>query len=240
MTENDTTQSRETERNEREHTSRFRLALAPGKILIIGTMGSGKTTLAGRLARDTGFLSESIDACRIRYGDGTTAGEELAWDQFLKACRSQESVILEFSGCGPHVEEVRDNLRSSGMRVSILWLAIPLESCIARSLQREQDVPYPYLWVPVEDAVPAFDYALSIAWEKVWCRVPGFQVMKFAFPGTAPASEISAVTRNVFMALHNGNACSGIGREGGRKRSRRTRKHASAGQRKRVGQRDGS
>ena len=60
-----------------------RLVIGPQKILLIGTLGSGKTTLAELLARDTGFPYASIDVCRIRYGDGTVSGEDSALDHFL-------------------------------------------------------------------------------------------------------------------------------------------------------------
>ena len=51
--------------------------------------------------------------CRIHYGDGTPSGEERAWENFLAICRKPAPGILEFSGMGPHVEDVRDNLLCS-------------------------------------------------------------------------------------------------------------------------------
>ena len=72
--------------------------IQPGKILIVGTMGSGKTMVAERLARETGSRYASIDACRVRYGDGTLAGEDAAWDHFLAACAAPTPAVLEFSG----------------------------------------------------------------------------------------------------------------------------------------------
>ena len=89
-----------------------RLVISPRKILLIGTMGSGKTTLAEYLARDTGFPYASIDACRIRYSNSTVEGEDSAWDHFLELCSRPAPEILEFSGGGPHVDEVRKNLLS--------------------------------------------------------------------------------------------------------------------------------
>ena len=64
-------------------------------------MGSGKTTLAEYLARDTGFPYASIDECRIRYDDNTVSGEDCAWDHFLEICAKPSPAVLEFSGCGP-------------------------------------------------------------------------------------------------------------------------------------------
>ncbi len=39
------------------------------KILIIGTLGTGKTTVALDLAKKTGYPYASIDKCRIQYSD---------------------------------------------------------------------------------------------------------------------------------------------------------------------------
>ena len=117
------------------------LEIKPQKILIIGTLGSGKTTVAQRLARDTGFPYASIDSCRIRYGDGTVEGEERAWENFLAICRKPAPGILEFCGMGPHVVEVRDNLLCSTVPVSVIWLVLPLDTCIARASQRQKKIP---------------------------------------------------------------------------------------------------
>ena len=78
--------------------SKEKLTIKPQKILIIGTLGSGKTTIAELLAQDTGFPYASIDDCRIRYGDGTISGEERAGDHFLALCSASTPGILEFSG----------------------------------------------------------------------------------------------------------------------------------------------
>jgi AAA+ superfamily predicted ATPase len=72
------------------------LEIKPRKILLIGTLGSNKTTIAQQLARDTGFPYESIDECRICHGDGTVDGEERAWEHFLAECRKPAPGILEF------------------------------------------------------------------------------------------------------------------------------------------------
>lgn len=92
---------------------------SPRKILFIGTLGSGKTTLAEYLARDTGFPYASIDACRVRYSNSTVEGEDAAWDHFLEICGRPVPAILEFSGRGPRVDEVRD---------ALYWPAIPSQT----------------------------------------------------------------------------------------------------------------
>jgi len=55
---------------------------------------------------------------------------------------------------GPHAEEVRENLLGSGIPVSVIWLVLPLETCIARAEQRQKKIPSPFPWAPLEDSVP--------------------------------------------------------------------------------------
>jgi hypothetical protein len=175
-----------------------RLVISPKKILIIGTMGSGKTTVAQHLARDAGFMFVSIDACRIRYGDGTVSGEDSAWDHFLALCQKPSPAILEFSGCGPHVDEVRDALLRSRIPVTVIWLVLPLGACTIRAMQRKKNIPAPYLWAPIIDAVPAIHDAVEYSWERTWSREPSFQALRQEFSGTTSIARMySAVIRKI-------------------------------------------
>jgi hypothetical protein len=179
-----------------------RLVISPKKILIIGTLGSGKTTLAEYLARDTGFPYASIDECRIRYGDGTVSGEDCAWDHFLEICGSSSPGILEFSGGGPHVDEVRKNLLSSKIPVSVIWLVLPLDTCINRALQRQKNIHAPFLWGPIEYSVPAIHDSIEFAWDNVWSREPGFQVTRQEFRSTTSVGDMySVIKRDLFNVM---------------------------------------
>ena len=176
-----------------------RLVIPLRKILLIGTLGSVKTTLAEYLAQVTGFPYASIDACRIRYEDNTIAGEDCAWDHFLEICGRPTPGILEFSGMGPHVDEVRDALRGSGIPVTIIWLLLPLDVCITRAMQRKKSVPAPYQWAPIENAVPAIHDAIEYSWERTWCREEGFHAVRQEFRETASVAEIySGIKRDLF------------------------------------------
>ncbi len=177
--------------------SKEKLTMKPRKILIIGTLGSGKTILAELLARDTGFPYASIDTCRIRYGDGTVFGEERAWDHFLALCREPAPGILEFSGMGPRVEEVRNNLLCSQIPVSVIWLVLPLDTCIARASQREKKIPAPYQWAPVAYSVPLIHEGISFAWDTIWSREPRFRVTRREFSETTSVPEMYAAIREI-------------------------------------------
>ena len=179
-----------------------RLVISPRKILVIGTLGSGKTTLAEYLARGTGFPYASIDECRIRYGDGTVSGEDCAWDHFLKICGGSSPGILEFSGGGPHVDEVRKNLFCSKIPVSVIWLVLPLDTCISRALQRQKNIPAPFLWEPIEYSVPAIHDSIEFAWDSVWSREPGFHATRQEFRSTTSIGDMySVIKRDLFKVM---------------------------------------
>jgi hypothetical protein len=174
-----------------------RLVIAPQKILLIGTLGSGKTTLAKLLSRDTGFSYASIDESRIRFGDGTMSGEERARDHFLEACSRPAPGILEFSGVGPHAEDVRNALIDSTMPVSMIWLVLPLDTCITRALQRQKNIPAPYPWGPVESSVPAIHASIEFLWDTIWSREPGFHATRQEFLSTTSVAEMYSLIRKI-------------------------------------------
>jgi hypothetical protein len=175
--------------------------MKPQKILIIGTLGSGKTTLAELLARDTGFPYASIDGCRIRYGDGTVSGEERAWNHFLALCRKSTPGILEFSGMGPHVEEVRDNLLCSKIPVSVIWLVLPPDTCIARTSQRQKKIPAPFRWAPVAYSVPLIHDGIECAWDTLWSREAHFHATRQEFSATTSVPEMYSAIREIWCML---------------------------------------
>jgi len=169
------------------------------KILIIGTLGSGKTTVAQQLAQDTGFPYASIDNCRIRYGDGTIEGEERAWEHFLAICRTSTPGILEFCGMGPHVEEVRDDFLCSTIPVSIIWLVLPPGTCIARASERQKKIPSPFPWAPVGFSVPIIHDGIEFAWDSIWSREPHFHATRQEFPKTASVDEMYSAIRKICL-----------------------------------------
>jgi hypothetical protein len=175
--------------------------IAPKKILLIGTLGSGKTTLAELLSRDTGFPYASIDECRIRFGDGTMSGEERARDHFLQDCSRPAPGILEFSGVGPHADDVRNALIDSAMPVLVIWLVLPLDTCITRAMQRQKNIPAPYPWGPVESSVPALHASIEFLWDAVWSREPGFHATKQEFQSTTSVDEMYAVIRKSVLDI---------------------------------------
>jgi len=166
------------------------MAIGKMKILIIGTLGAGKTTLARTLSGETGFPYISIDGCRIRYSDGTIDGEETAWRYFLKACSDPSPAILEFSGMGPYACLVRDALLSSKMPVAIIWIDFPHDLCIERASKREIIIPAPYIWAPIDYSVPAIYSGIEVAWEEIWSVEPLFHARRMTLSRDALSIEV--------------------------------------------------
>lgn len=173
-----------------EYGSQTQLVIGKMKILIIGTLGAGKTTLARALSHEIGHPYTSIDDCRIGYSDGTIDGEETAWGYFLKACSDPSPAILEFSGMGPYASLVRDALLSSKSSVAIIWIGFPHDLCIERATKQEIIIPAPYVWAPIDYSVPAIQSGIEFAWEEMWTKEPSFHAMRMAFSHDALSNEV--------------------------------------------------
>ncbi len=184
-----------------ESESQKQLVIGKMKILIIGTLGAGKTTLARALSDETGHLYTSIDGCRITYSDGTIVGEETAWDYFLEACSDPSPAILEFSGMGPYACLVRDALLSSKLPVAIIWIDVPHDLCIERATKREKIIPAPYVWAPIDYSVPAIHSGIEIAWEEVWSVEPSFHARRMTFSHDALSSEVYARVESYLLDI---------------------------------------
>lgn len=77
------------------------------KILIIGNIGSGKSTLGKKIQEITGFEFIQIDELREKFLNNSVSGEYYSLFQFLKNAESNQNVILEFTGVGCHKFAIR-------------------------------------------------------------------------------------------------------------------------------------
>ena len=127
------------------------------KILIIGNIGSGKTTIATRLKKKLSSLYISIDNLRKKYGDGSFEKEYLAWSQFLKYCEHtsematnsrQKTIILEFTGAGCHKHSVKQALIKSKETTLVILIKTTIDTCISRLSMKNFDIPYPWNYIP--------------------------------------------------------------------------------------------
>lgn len=72
------------------------------KILIIGNIGSGKTTLGKKIQELTGYKFVQIDELREKYLNNSVSGEYYSLHKFIKEIEDYENLILEFTGVGCH------------------------------------------------------------------------------------------------------------------------------------------
>lgn len=172
----------------------IKLALTPSrekgpKILMIGTLGAGKTTFAEYVSKRMGIPYIGIDDCRRQVGDGTFEGEYRAWARFIDVCSAPEASILEFTGGGPHAYAVQSALVQSGMPVYVIWLDPTLDICIQRASGRTQDVPAPYIWGDISKSTPQIRKGVERAWMKEWMMASNFHLLRMEMKSEKTLAE---------------------------------------------------
>jgi hypothetical protein len=133
------------------------------KLLVIGNVAAGKSTVCSALQRLLPWPPHSIDACRRTYSDGSPSGELRAWANFLEHAAHPGPAILECTGLGPHVALLRLALLRSGCRVAAAWVRTPLDTCMRRAEARHVNVPYPSFDVPPARVAADLDSRLQEA-----------------------------------------------------------------------------
>lgn len=114
------------------------------KILILGNIASGKSTITQKLKpilQD--FEVIAIDDFRIQYGDGSMEAEENSKQIFFDAIVEHKNQIIEIMGTGDTGMQVFDKLSMFKERSVAIILQTPLEVCMERLKNREWKVPYP-------------------------------------------------------------------------------------------------
>jgi predicted kinase len=120
--------------------------------IIIGFIGSGKTTFARKLEKETGAVRFTKDEWMVRLF-GTTPPKEkfeeydnkmasLATDMALKCLKAGIDVIIDE---GFWVKEQRDEIREKVKKVGaipkVYYLEVPFEFMKARTLKRSENPP---------------------------------------------------------------------------------------------------
>jgi len=113
------------------------------KILIIGNIASGKTTLGMKISEMLDIPLIEIDKIREKYLiHGKVSEEYLCLYHFLRHAESNESVILEFTGVGCHKYAVRRALELSGHKVLVI---VCRTNNLSINLQRLKSKNYSYV-----------------------------------------------------------------------------------------------
>lgn len=143
-------------------------------IYIFGNLNSGKTTLSQQIQRRLPeFPYLSLDEYRIRFGDGTEQGEQLACEYFLAAVKQQENAIVEFTGYGQTANLLTNQLdRKTG--ISICCTRDIEQSINSIDDEKYSETPYPssYKKLQAVDEAIIFlkDKVMPTALETHWQR----------------------------------------------------------------------
>lgn len=128
--------------------------------LIIGNIGSGKTSIGGALAGKLDSMLIDIDGLRTEYSNGRFSGEFKAWSHFLEIvenAQSNDKLVFEFTGTGKNAWFVREAMKLSMARNKSRWLCVylqcPREVCMQRVSEKTYEVPIPYTFNDVKSSV---------------------------------------------------------------------------------------
>ena len=122
----------------------IKFELKNAKIFIIGAKCTGKTTIAKLLVDLFEFNFISIDEYRIKFSDGTIAGENLAYQRFISDANNyanEKPCIIECTGLSYHFEELETK------SCFVIYLECSAISAKFREIERSetyQAIPFPY------------------------------------------------------------------------------------------------
>lgn len=170
------------------------------KIIIIGNVCSGKTTLAKIIQKEFEWNFYSIDSLRNQYSDGTIAGDYCAYEKFLRHLQAEPPCILEFSGASIHKHTIRTAISLYKIPYILIYVKIPIDLIKERLQKREMVVPAPSMnniYESVEINQTELDNDIS---KKSW-EIPGspHEILKFSLENVEDLSKLD----NNFSSFKN-------------------------------------
>jgi dephospho-CoA kinase len=134
------------------------------KLILIGNVASGKSTIAKLLSEKTGWKVHGIDAYRRRYNqDATEIGERLSWQFYLEAVEKKKNLIIENSGTAQNYELLK---HKAGKPRTVILIECPPKECIrrhnARMRQGYRLPPSPWKR-PIEQGIVSIATLLELA-----------------------------------------------------------------------------
>lgn len=120
--------------------------------IIIGFIGSGKTTFARKLEKETGAIRFTKDEWMVRLFGNTPPKDKfeeydnkmasLATDMALKCLKAGISVIIdEGFWVKEQRDEIREKVKNVGAIPKLYYLEVPFEIMKARTLKRSENPP---------------------------------------------------------------------------------------------------
>ncbi len=116
------------------------------KLILIGNIGVGKTTIANLILeryKEAEFIS--IDKIRKKHGDGTIEMENYCKDKFIEAIDlTAKFQIIELTGVGILGERLFKLLSNYNRPILVFYLTAPLEVLLNRAKEKIWDTPFPH------------------------------------------------------------------------------------------------
>lgn len=124
----------------------------PVAYIVIGFIGSGKTTFARKLEKETGAIRFTKDEWMVRLFGNTPPKDKfaeydsrmaaLATDMALKCLQAGIDVIIdEGFWVKEHRDEIREKVQNVGAIPKLYYLEVPFEVMKARTLKRTENPP---------------------------------------------------------------------------------------------------
>jgi len=107
------------------------------KILIIGNIGSEKTTLGKRTQEITRYKFIEIDKFREKYLKDAVSEEYYCLYKFLKSIEDNENIILEFTGAGCHKYAIKRALELSNDLILVILCKTKLLSTLRERMKEK-------------------------------------------------------------------------------------------------------
>ncbi len=127
------------------------------KIILIGNIGVGKTTIANLLLKNhekADYLS--IDNIRNQFGDGTMEKEKLCKNKFINASKVTSVLqIIELTGVGVLGERLFKFLNKVKVPVLVVHLVANHKVVLKRATFKQSTTPFP---LPLDNIPTAIKY----------------------------------------------------------------------------------
>ncbi len=129
------------------------------KILVLGNIGSGKTTLCKELSQQLpSFEYIAIDDFRRIHSDGTLKGDSKTKSLFVKNITHDDTFqIIECSGFGRLGSSVYRRMNKYKGKLLVVITLVDKEICLQRLKKRIWDVPFPQDIIRGNDLVVKLD-----------------------------------------------------------------------------------
>ena len=112
------------------------------KIIILGNIGTGKSTMTRLLAKVYNWEIVAIDEFRRKYGNNTVESEFFAREQFYNSLHLQKDQIIECTEIGLVADRVIKILNDSDELKICVILSASTSTRKARLKKRVWDVPF--------------------------------------------------------------------------------------------------